>query len=32
MSYGPALADMYRQAASYIDRIPRGDRHAELPV
>jgi ABC-type uncharacterized transport system substrate-binding protein len=32
MSYGPALVDLWRQAASYIDRILRGDRPADLPV
>jgi putative ABC transport system substrate-binding protein len=32
MSYGPALADLFRQAASYVDRILRGDRPADLPV
>jgi putative ABC transport system substrate-binding protein len=32
MSYGVDFADMFRQAASYVDRILRGDRPADLPV
>lgn len=32
MSYGFDVLDMYRRAASYADRILRGDRPAELPV
>jgi putative ABC transport system substrate-binding protein len=32
MSYGPNLPDLYRQAASYVDRILRGARPAELPI
>jgi putative ABC transport system substrate-binding protein len=32
MSYGNDLIDLFRQAASYVDRILRGDRPAELPV
>jgi len=32
MSYGPNLADLYRRGASYVDRILRGAKVAELPV
>ena len=32
MSYGTDLVDQFRQAASYVDRILRGDKPADLPV
>jgi len=32
MSYGVDLVDQHRQAASYIDRILRGEKPADLPV
>jgi putative ABC transport system substrate-binding protein len=32
LSYGPDLVDMWRRAASYVDRILRGEKPAELPV
>jgi putative ABC transport system substrate-binding protein len=32
LSYGPDLVDNFRRAASYVDRILRGARPAELPV
>ena len=32
MSYGPDRADQYRRVASYVDRILKGEKPAELPV
>jgi putative ABC transport system substrate-binding protein len=32
MSYGSDVLDSYRRAASYVDRILRGAKVAELPV
>jgi putative ABC transport system substrate-binding protein len=32
MSYGPDLAGQFRQAASYVDRILKGEKPANLPV
>ena len=32
LSYGDSLADNFRRAASYVDRILKGEKPAELPV
>ena len=32
ISYGPVLIDEYRRAASYVDRILKGEKPGELPV
>ncbi len=32
ISYGPDVADQFRQAAGYVDRILKGEKPAELPV
>ena len=32
LEYGIDIVDMYRQAASYVDRFLRGTRPADLPV
>jgi ABC-type uncharacterized transport system substrate-binding protein len=32
MAYGPSLSEMYRRAATYVDRILKGTKPSELPV
>jgi putative ABC transport system substrate-binding protein len=32
MSYGPNFPDLFRRAADYVDKVPRGTKPGDIPI